>query len=245
MPVGISLELGIAALLLIILFRKQARPIGRRIACALGIVSILILYASSIRLTAEGLTAFVERDYPPLPIDRIEPVDAVFVLGGGSVPIRRRDGSFGLETGPRFEAAMELVSANRARMLVLSGCGSQAPGDPRGEGDHLRDQALRRGVDAERILITPFVRTTGDEARAIAELSKQHGWSRVAIATDAGHMGRALALARAEGAPAVPFTTGYDPPLPAQPALLGWLPTAAALHRTTQAWHEILGRLAP
>lgn len=244
MPLGISLELGIVALLLFMICRKQSRPLGRRIAWTLGAAAILVLYSSSIRPTAETLTAWAERAHPVKPIESIEPVDAVMVFGGGTEVALHRDGRSYLETGPRFEAAMELVRAGRARILVLSGAGSQAPGDPRSEGDHLRDEAVRRGVDPSRILITPPVRTTGDEIRVIGQMAKEHGWARVALATDAGHMGRALPLALAQGIPAIPFTTNALPPLPAQPAPLHWLPTALSLHRTTRAWHEILGRLA-
>lgn len=244
MPLGMSIELGIAALLLYLVCRKQSRPWGRRIAFALGCGAILILYLSSIRVTAESLTAWVEREYPPRPVGEIEAVDAVMVLGGGTLVAKRRDGTVTLDPGPRFEAVMELMAAGRARVLVLSGTGSQAPGDPRTEGEHLRDEAMRRGLDASRIVITPMVRTTGDEARVLAELVRQHGWTNVAVATDAAHMGRALSLVREQGIHAIPFSTSFEPPLPAQPPALKWLPTAASLHRTTRAWHELLGRLA-
>ncbi len=244
MPIGLSITLALAALVLFIIVRNRKGPWGKRAAWSLGALAVLILYVASIRPTADLLTAWAERSYEVRPVETMEPVDAVMVLGGATVVSRRRSGEVYLQPGPRFEAAMELFQAGRVGTIVLSGCGSQIPGDPRREGDHLRDEALRRGVDASRLVISPFVQTTGDETRVLAEIAKERGWTRVAIATEAGHMWRAIPMAKACGLDAIPFTTDQQPPLPAQPPLLRWLPNAQCLQRSTRAWHEILGRLA-
>ena len=244
MPLGFSWLLGFAAIILLILVRKRTKGKGRTIAFILGFASVTLLYVSSIRPTSALLMWWVERAHPVRSPLEVEPVDAVFALGGGPAIVRRHDGELLLDPGPRFEAAMKLIEADRARILVLSGTGSKIPGDAQSESAHLRVEAIRRGVDPARIAETPPVATTGDEARVLAQLARERGWTRVAITTESWHMPRAVALFEREGLTIVPFSSGRSPPPPAQPRILDWLPTMDGLWRTTRAWHEVLGRLA-
>jgi|GEM_PF-2105548 len=244
MPLGCSLLLGVAAIALAIWFKRRRERPGSRFPIALGVAAVLVLYLSSIRPVGVLMSNWLERSYPVRPPDAIERVDAVMVLGGSSYMVRRNSGEITLDPGPRFEAAMLLFEAGRASKLVLSGAGSKIPGDQRSEGEHLRDEALRRGVPDDAIIVTDTVFTTADEARVLAALTREHGWTRVAITTSAAHMARAIRLARAEGLDAMPFTSDVSPPPNAQPWMLDWLPSVDGIWRTTRSWHEILGRLA-
>lgn len=243
MPLGMTFLLGITSLLLVLICRKDSRRTGRRVGFLLGVAAVAVLYLSSIRPTSQLLMWSIERSYPVQSAEAVAPVDAVFVFGGGPAIVRRADGTLLLDPGPRFDAAMRLIEADRARVLVLSAAGSKIPGDVLNEAEHLRTEALRRGVAPDRIADIPSVLTTGDEVRALIELSAARGWKRVALCTESWHLWRAMHMAQAPGIQFVPYSSGPSPPPTAQPWLLDWLPSMDSLWRTTRAWHEILGRL--
>jgi len=243
MPLGIATTVGLAAVVLALLFRRSKGRAGRRIAWWTGVAAVLVIYIASIRPTGIAMLAWIERPYPLVdPLD-IEPVDAVFALGGAAEGVWAPDGALIVDPGPRFEAAMRLVNSGRARLIVVSRTGPKLPGESASESHYLKAEAMRRGLPDDRVVETEFVRTTGDEMRELARLAKHFGWKRVAIATDARHMGRALSLARAEGLDAVSFPSGRTAPPHPKPWPLHWLPTVDNLDRTTRAWHELLGRL--
>lgn len=244
MPLGFCLAVGAASLLLSLLGRTESRRWMRRAAFSLGLAAVGLLYLASIRPTGELLLWLIERPYPVVAPETIEPVDAVFVFGGGTPIVRRSDDTPALDSGARFDAAMRLFEAGRAKFLVLSGAGSTIPGDPRSQADHQREEALRRGVPGDRILDTPPVLTTADEVREVTALARRLGWRRVAFATESHHLGRALMLGRNSGLELVPFSSGRAPPPIARHWMLTLLPSLESLGRTTRAWHEILGRLA-
>lgn len=244
MPLGIAWMLALAALLLFVLAKRSSRQRGYKASFLMAIAALIVFYFGSIQPTGNVLLAWLERPFPVQPASAIERVDAVMVLGGAPAITQRLDGTMLLDPGRRFEAAMSLIEADRARLLVLSGTNSGMPGDSRSEADHLRAEAERRGVDPARILSTPVVATTGEEMRALAAMAQANGWTRVAITTESWHLRRAMALARRSGLQPIPFSSGVAPRQPKQPWVVDWIPSLDGVWRTTRAWHELLGHFA-
>jgi len=203
----------------------------------------MVLYFGSIRATGIFLTHWLERPFPMMAPESIDPVDAVMVFGGSTMYAQHGDDDFVLYPGPRFEQALKLYHAGRAGALVLSRCGTRMPGDVLSEGEHLREKAVHLGIPEEAIIITPQVRTTGEEARALGAIARERGWKRIALVTDAFHLRRTVSLVAGEGLEPVPFpSTGLTQPGDQSP-VLGWIPSIEGVWYTTRAWHEILGRL--
>jgi uncharacterized SAM-binding protein YcdF (DUF218 family) len=147
------------------------------------------------------------------------------------------------ENADRFERALSLFTSGHAHILVLSAEGPR-PGLPTA-GDRLREIAIRRGVPAESIIVTPIVRNTASEASALAAFAVRFHWKRVLLVTSANHMPRAMLLFRQCPAEVIPVPVDYQSPAPGQPssdAGLGlFLPQAEALLQSERALREYLG----
>ncbi len=88
--------------------------------------------------------------------------------------------------GERLETALQLVGSGEVPHLVIPN--GTDPGWPEAN-------VLCAGSDRTRVFCpTPDPDTTRGEARLIAELAAEHGWSRVAMVTSDYHLSRARML---------------------------------------------------
>lgn len=101
--------------------------------------------------------------------DRVGPVDAVVLFVGGR--------------GERLETALELMDLRVAPTLVIPN--GTARGWPRG------NRLCRNQRPFEVLCPTPDPVTTRGEARLIAQLAEDRGWSSVAMVTSTYHVDRA------------------------------------------------------
>jgi uncharacterized SAM-binding protein YcdF (DUF218 family) len=109
------------------------------------------------------------------------------------------------------------------------------------EGELLRVQAIAMGVPAEKIVLTPLVADTADEARAAAALCREHGWKHVLLVTSGWHMPRAVWLFKHAGVDFTPFPVGFERDTRRPWTLLDFLPHADALDTTEIALRESYG----
>ncbi len=230
------LPLGLVVLLLLFaLWRKKRWPV---------VVAVGLLYVSSTPFAGHRLIGWLEAHYPAIPVAQVEPGDAVVVLGG----------IFGPQVAPgllpnlsesveRLEAGIVLVQAGKAPWLVFTGGRIPWEGREKVEGEDSRAQAVQRGVAAEKILITPEVGNTFDEARAIAALMKEHHWRRIILVTTGWHMPRSARLFRRAGVDCIIFPVDFRRDRRRPLTLLDFLPKAEALNNTETALREIYGNL--
>jgi len=231
------LPLGVALLLLTwAMARRRWRPVQAAFA---------LLWVMATPLTAQGLWRWLERPWAPLRPETMPTADAIVVLGGGRHPapgpLRRTEWL----DADRFFGGLDLFRARRAPLLVFTG-GAIAlqPGLPT-EGDVHRQQALALGFPAKAMVVTPYVRNTAEEARAVA--AQLPRGSRVLLVTSAFHMARASALFTRQGLEVVAYPVDFQ----ARGAWVGsvlkdfryWLPTADGLESSSRALREMLGRL--
>ena len=135
-----------------------------------------------------GLTGFLAAAYTPLPnllftrlavSPRIEPADAIVVLGGNVQP----DNSPGDESLRRTLHGLGLYRAGLAKVLVLSGSRHDIAARTRLIAD--------LGEPSPRLLTAPSAGTTLDEARQLASFLAPWMVRRVLLVTGALHMRRA------------------------------------------------------
>jgi len=163
--------------------------------------------------------------------------DAVYVLGG------YLDDYCGVdlepqwdEAGDRLELGIRMVRDGRANVLVLSEGGSRRPP----EGERGKVIAGSRGIPEAQIIVTREVENTADEAQRIAALARERGWSRIALATSAFHMRRALQLMEEAGVPVTPAPTDFKA-MGGQRRLEHFLPSGEGLKRSERALREWMG----
>ena len=117
------------------------------------------------------------------------PVDATIVLGGPTDP----DGAPSWITRRRVQAAVRLLEAGKTEALIFSGGGAIPHFRPAGE--LMRDHALTLGAPADRLHVEGESHTTIDNLELSLPLAERLGQRRLALLTDAFHLGRAWALA--------------------------------------------------
>jgi uncharacterized SAM-binding protein YcdF (DUF218 family) len=220
-------------LLAIALIRKKRWPL---------IAALVVLYLASLPLVGASLWRALESRYPQQTLDRVEKVDAVVPLGGIFGPPECQGCLANLgEAGERLEAGIELWQRKKADHLVFTA--GRIPWEARAEAEGFRSMraAMARGVPADKIVVTGEVGNTADEARAVAAVLHQRGWSKIILVTSAWHMPRAARMFRKAGVDFVPFPVDYqiDPQSPL--TLLDFLPRADGLARTETALRELLG----
>ncbi|MGA2082674.1 MAG: YdcF family protein [Holophaga sp.] len=198
MPVGL-LWLLLLGLALFCLRRRQWS------AGILGLGLAALYACAGNPYLANLLVQDLERRIPLVDVDRLEPFDAVFVLGGGSEqdPAGRPELS---GAGDRVFLAARLWHAGKARVLVASGVADTGIGGFRDGGQETR--VLWRAVGIPDSAILPVAArcwNTRDEIKAYAELQARQGWKRVGLVSSASHLPRAMALAEKAGLACTPL----------------------------------------
>ena len=232
LPTGLSCLL----LALALVFEKWRR---RLIAAALA-----LLYIASLPVVADALIGRLEDRYPVQTIAGCAPADAVIVCGG--ILGRSHPGadfpSWG-EAVDRFTTGVALVRAGKAGHIVFSRASFPWEKLSVTEGELLRGQAIAAGVPAEKIILTPLVGDTADEARSAAAMCREYGWKHVLLVTSAWHMPRAAWLFARAGVDFTPFPVNFLRDPRRRLTLLDFLPHPDALAVTEQALREFYGRI--
>ncbi len=178
LPIGISGLLTVAG---VVLRRRW-----------LAIAGVAILFSFSLPVVGRLMLLPLERVYAPKTVAAAPNADAIVVLNGAVVRGITAPGVQWGESANRFFAGIDLSVAGKAKVIVISS------GIFPVAGAILRQAAIRDGIPPERIIVTPRVLTTEEEARAVSEIPNIHSAS-CTVLTSAFHMPRAVLLFHARG----------------------------------------------
>ena len=205
-------------------------------------VAVGLLYLLSTPIAANLLIRAVERPYQPIEASKIPNADAIVVLSGMLLNVEMPSGEVSHEWGDpdRFFGGLELLRLNKAPKLVWTG--GRLPWDTHklSEGELLMQEAIKLGFSRERFLLTSDVQNTADEAKAVAKLLGPE--KSIVLVTSAFHMPRSRALFEAQGLVVVPYAVDFKVSA-GTTTPMDFLPEANALHRSSIAFREMLGRL--
>ncbi len=222
LPIGISIFLTIAGAVL-----RRRR---------LAIAGALVLYIFSTEFVGRLLLQPLERYYEPITVDAAPQADAIVVLSGAVVRGVNAPGVQWGESANRYFTGFDLAKAGKAKMIVFTGAYTGAGGPS--QGAITRDVAIRDGIAPDRIIVTPLVLTTEDEASAISRIPNIHS---ILLVTSGSHLPRAAMLFRTHGLNVTPFPTD-------QRFLGRWrteggsfIPESAQLHLSELALREYYG----
>ncbi|PKO83722.1 MAG: YdcF family protein [Betaproteobacteria bacterium HGW-Betaproteobacteria-11] len=224
------------ALFGLVLSRAKSRR-WRYAGLVLSTVSLGLLVALSLPIVSAALLAPLQT-LPPATPARLSRAQAIVVLGAGIRPAAAEYGgdtvnARGLE---RLRHAARLARQTQLPLLVTGG----APFGGRPEADTMAETLHDDFAVAVRWRETAS-RDTAENAAFSAALLHAAGIQRIALVSHAWHLPRAVALFEQAGLEVIPApTAAYRPPAD---ALVRWLPSAAALERSTIALHEYLGLL--
>jgi uncharacterized SAM-binding protein YcdF (DUF218 family) len=236
MPAGLAWMLLIA--MTIGAWRSAARPLA-----VLASAALLLFTLAGNAWIGDALIGSLEQRIPPLEVERMQPFDAICVLGGGT-EVSDADGPALSSGGDRIALAARLWHAGKTKVLVVSGGSISAM---ERERDLAQESAIilrNLGVDPRAIIQAPAgaVNTT-QEIAAYGMLIREHEWKRVGLVSSAWHLPRALRLCRAAHLEVVPL--GAD----RRGRFRGWspywlIPQDHGFDRMQRACWEYLGMLA-
>lgn len=216
-------------------FRRRARGLG----LALMGLAVALALAGNVQV-GHALVGRLESEVQAYGADE-PPLEAVFVLGGGSQVNAQGRPALG-DSGDRIAEAARLWHAERVKILVASGASSEGGSGRRDLGEETRELWKGMGIPdaAIRVIGEPCI-ITRDEVRAYRRLKAKEGWQRVGLLSSALHLPRAMALARREGLAAIPVASDR---LGRVPRFQLWhlVPQSDGLCETQRACWEWLGR---
>lgn len=217
-------------------FRRGMRGLG-------GFLTLLLLgftLAGNPQVGA-ALMGRLESTIPVFPADA-PPLDALFVLGGGT-QVDAQGRPFLSESGDRVIGAARLWHAGRVKLLVASGASNDSSAGSRNLGAETREIWQGLGIPSEAIrMIEEPCFITRDEIQAYRRLKTQERWSRVGLLSSAWHLPRALALAEREGLEVLPLPSDRRGRIP-RIQLWHLVPQQEGFRKTQLACWEMLGRL--
>jgi uncharacterized SAM-binding protein YcdF (DUF218 family) len=184
------------------------------------------------------MLASLERDYAELrPLDE-PPLEAVFVLGGGTE--RTPGGAAQLASaGDRVMLAARLYHRGVAESLVVSG--STIPGAAMPRDLSAEALAIWRdvGIAEADVIRIPEPTNTSEEIAAFAALAREQGWQRVGLVTSAWHLRRAMRLAAAEAFYPLPLPADFRG-LPRYDGLVSLIPSGPGFRYVhLAAWERV------
>lgn len=164
----------------------------------IAVAGVVTLYAFSTLFTSRLMMRSLERAYEPVAVAAAPDADAIVVLNGAILRGVTASGVQWGESANRYFAGVDLAIAAKAKIIVFSS------GQKAWQGPIFRQTAIRQGIPPERIILTPLVSSTEEEARAVSEIPGVHS---ILLVTSAFHMPRAVLLFRARGLAVSPFPT--------------------------------------
>ena len=229
----LNLSLLLAAIGLLIWALKWTRT-----GFCIVLLAVLWLYVCSTANFSYYLMGRLEADFPPLPMEEIETVDAIVLLGGALRGDTRKGNMPDMnQYADRLVYAVALFKAGKADYLVLTG-GSQ-PGS-RSEAHLMQDVLTIMGVPTKAMILEDQSKNTHDNAVNTARLLQERGMNRILLVSSAFHMPRAYALFSKQGLDVIPAPTDFQQ-VKLTSTLPSGIPCVKNLVRTTEALHEIVG----
>lgn len=234
-PLGTALAMGIAAWCLGYWHRRTP-------ALVLGGLGLSWLLVWSLPVASHGLRAWVENEFPPVPVADQPSAQAIVVLGGAVSWPRAKTGYPNLSAAAdRMWHAARLYHAGKAPLMVLSGGGDVSLGQIP-EAELMRRFLGDLGVPDSAMLSERNSLNTRENARFTADLLAQRHIHRVLLVTSALHMGRAKTLFERVGLDVIPAATDYE--VTRSQVWRSWMPDTGDLDGSARAMKELVGRWA-
>lgn len=198
----------------------------------LAVVGVITLYTFSTEVAGRLMMRPLERVYSPMTVAAAPHADAIVVLNGDIVKGVTAPGVQWGRSANRFFSARDLALAQKANVIVISA------GLHRFEGTTMRQTAILDGISPDRIVLTPAVATTEEEALAVSAIPGIHS---ILLVTSAFHMPRAVLLFRARGLEVIPFPTAQRVIGRRPMDLSEFIPRPSSLESSEDALREYYG----
>ena len=212
----------------------------RRLEASVSFLVFLLLSVFGGTSVPQRLIGGLERPYVGVEIAGLSVADVVIVLGGH---ISRGDSEpHGFDSGEavdRILAGIELIRANKGKLLLLGGGAADFP--PHSLTEY---EVLKPWIDRWNLVDVPvehigLCRNTFEEAQAVRRMQEERGWKEIILVTSALHMRRAEEVFKSSGVSVTPVACDFRS-IPGRRHYL--IPRSDTL-RDLKLWlHEMVGR---
>jgi uncharacterized SAM-binding protein YcdF (DUF218 family) len=236
-PGSVSFLLIGLAVGIILLFRQKWTAWGRRWLTAL----LLGYWLMSTPACAALLEDAVNGNYSALTSSEMEGVEAIVVLGGGTLTYQARGyeiGRMGKTTTLRVLEAARLYYLGDQPLVIVSGGSDEGGGKTQAESEIMAQVMSSLGVPTEQILQDPTSDNTIEEAINIAGMLDELGIAQFALVTSPTHMPRSMGVFQAQGLDPIPAVAQqHSETLPLTSSLI---PNEDALEASQGVFREIM-----
>jgi uncharacterized SAM-binding protein YcdF (DUF218 family) len=235
MPIGI-VWLALLALVYFCLLTKQAWP------AVVGFFCWLILTLAGNFFVSNWLVATLEQPYQSIDVFKMEPLDTLVVLGGGTNS-RLTGGSQLSGCGDRVATAARLFHAHQVKNIICTGSdpfpASALDLNPRDEATQV---LIGLGVPPANITQLKGHNTSEELLNLRSLIDSNSGLGKIGILTSAWHLPRAIRLAQANGLELIPVPSDFlTEPIHPTPNLI--VPNAYRSDITARSLKELLAGL--
>ena len=235
------LLLGLGVGVVLLYLGKWGARMGRRWLTALALLYMVL----ALPIVSNTLIGVLEPEYPPVVTrDDARGARVLVVLGNGTITYTvpphaihqfMRRTAFAVLEGARIFALIDPA------WVIVSG-GIVDPDSQRApESEVIRDEMVKLGVPADRVLLESRSRNTSEQLANVAQLLReQHLEGAVVLVTTPAHARRALTLASGEGLDVVPSMAGalrYDGGVS---GWRQWIPSVDAIRGSESAIYELM-----
>ncbi len=238
MPTGIIWLL----LLVAVLAARRARRFDLMLTVAIPWTALTLLGNSFV---VDSLARSLEQPFRSVRPLQSEPLDAIVVLGGGTVT--GGNGRIqGNTSGDRIILAAQLFHAEIAPRIICTGRRIDELGPERKDpAEESQAILISLGVPEDRIQLLDG-RNTAEEMKSLGQMFG-NGESQIGLVTSAWHLPRALRLANRNGFSPTPlpadFISGFDSRKPTARIIQDCIPQDGSLWTTSRLLKEYLGML--
>ena len=198
-------------------------------------------------VVANVLASWMSTGFAPLmKIETGQGTTALVVLGGGAQRYHSRGGEIDVLSSHTSLRVLEAARVYRLMTndpwVVVTGGITRGWPSSTSEASLMRDELVKLGVPAHRILIEERSRNTYDHGIYVPELLRPHGVDRYVLVTSGTHMRRAAAVFTARGLKVVPsVAANRTDPYPGTSPLKAFLPSLGGLELTELVLHDLIG----
>jgi len=194
-------------------------------------------------LGAKALEAGLSIGYEPLEMEEsLEDVDAVIILGGGSINLKTRGEIITLlitESALRTMEGIRVYELLDDPQVILSGGSNPFLGGGRPESELMADLMKEAGVPDDRIILETHSQSTRDQASKLKPLLESLDIDRFVLITSLIHMRRSMAVFKGEGMDPIPSPSSLTSEVFSDGGL-GIFPSWLALDSSQAAFREYM-----
>lgn len=170
-------------------------------------------------------------------MENVSKLDIVVVLGGGiSEDKYLKETMPSQRTASRLIHAVQVFRKSDANYLVCAGKGE----GKLSEAETMGRSVERLGVPADKIKLDPDSRNTREHAIELNKMFRNKN-IRIGLVTSAYHMKRSEREFRKYFRNVNPLPSDYLYSTPTAPLVFSFIPNSGSLHKTSIAFHEIIG----